>query len=71
LVDQRKGVEMTKIATPSDEELRNRRVEILARLGVTLDDLRDRANGYALVGEEHEAWERLESIAFLLGETRA
>jgi hypothetical protein len=62
---------MTRIASLSDDELRARRSEILARLGVTLDDLRARANGYALVGEEHEAWEQLESIAFLLGETRA
>jgi hypothetical protein len=62
---------MTKIATLSDDELRARRTEILDRLGVSLDDLRARARRYALVGHEHEAWEQLESIAFLLGETRA
>jgi hypothetical protein len=62
---------MTRIASLSDEELRDRRTAILSRLGVTLEDLRDRAKSYALVGEEHEAWEQLESIAFLLGETRA
>jgi hypothetical protein len=61
---------MTRIASLSDDELRARRNEILSRLGVTLEDLRGRANSYALVGEEHEAWEQLESIAFLLGETR-
>jgi hypothetical protein len=62
---------MTRIVTPSDTELRERREAILRRLGVSLEDLRERAKSYALVGEEHEAWEQLESIAFLLGETRA
>jgi hypothetical protein len=62
---------MTRIATPSDTELRERREAILRKLDVSLDDMRARASSYALVGEEHEAWEQLESIAFLLGETRA
>jgi hypothetical protein len=60
---------MTRIATRSDAELRERRDAILRGLGVSLDDLRERAESYALVGEEHDAWEQLESIAFLLGET--
>jgi hypothetical protein len=60
---------MTKIASLSDAELRGRRDEILERLGVSIDGLRARARGYALVGEEHDAWEQLESIAFLLGES--
>jgi hypothetical protein len=62
---------MPRIATPSDEELRERRDRILAKLGVSLEDLRARARQYALVGDEHEAWEDLQSIAFLLGETSA
>ena len=62
---------MTKIATLSDDELRARRDVILEKAGMTLTELGDRARSYALVGEEHEAWEQLESIAFLLGETRA
>lgn len=62
---------MPRIATPTDDELRERREQILAKLGVSLDDLRARAERYALVGDEHEAWEDLQSIAFLLGETRA
>jgi hypothetical protein len=61
---------MTKIATLSDAELRERREAILRKLDVSLDDLRERAKSYALVGDEHEAWEQIESIAFLLGETR-
>jgi hypothetical protein len=59
---------MTRIATRSDDELRERREAILSKLGVSLDELRERAENYALVGEEHDAWEQLESIAFLLGE---
>lgn len=62
---------MTKIATLSDDELRARRRAILEKLGISLEELRGRAQSYALAGEEHEAWEQLESIAFLLGETRA
>lgn len=61
---------MTKIATLTDEELRARREQIIARLGISLEELRDRAAHYALVGDEHDVWEQLESIAFLLGETR-
>lgn len=60
-----------KIATATDDELRERRTQILAKLGVSFEDLRARAEQYALVGDEHEAWEDLQSIAFLLGETRA
>ena len=62
---------MTKMATLSDDELRKRRATILERLGVSSEELRDRAEWYALVGDEHEAWEQLESVAFLLGENRA
>ncbi len=62
---------MTKIATLSDSELRERRQALIAKLGVSIEELRDRAERYALVGDEHDAWEQLESIAFLLGETRA
>ncbi|BBY59257.1 hypothetical protein [Mycolicibacterium sarraceniae] len=62
---------MTNTATLSDDELRARRRAILDKLGLTIEELRSRAKSYALVGEEHEAWEQLESIAFLLGETRA
>lgn len=62
---------MTKIATLSDDELRKRRATILEQLGVSIEEFRERAERYALVGDEHEAWEQLESIAFLLGENRA
>jgi hypothetical protein len=61
---------MARTEMLSDDELRARRGEILRKFNMTLDDFRDRARDYALVGGEHEAWGQLESIAFLLGETR-
>ncbi|BBY63487.1 hypothetical protein [Mycolicibacterium helvum] len=62
---------MTKIETLTDDQLRDRREEILSKLGITLPELRRRAMHYALVGDEYDAWEQLSSIAFLLGETVA
>lgn len=62
---------MTRIATLTDDELLARREQILDKLDMPLDELRNRAALYALVGDEHEAWEQLKSIAFLLGEPRA
>jgi hypothetical protein len=60
-----------KIATlsMSDEQLRARREEILSKLDLSMDELRARAERYALVGDEYEAWEELGSIAYLLAET--
>lgn len=52
----------------SRAELEERRGEILRRVGMSLDDLRDRAEAGALVGEEWEAWQQLRDIAFLLGD---
>jgi hypothetical protein len=59
-----------KIATVSltDDELRARRKAILSKLGVSIAELHDRAKNYALVGDEYEAREELDSIAYLLGE---
>ena len=62
---------MTKIATLTDDQLRARREQIIAKLGTSAEELRNKAAHYALSGDEYDAWEQLESIAFLLGETRA
>ncbi|BBX89180.1 hypothetical protein H5U98_29430 [Mycolicibacterium boenickei] len=65
---------MTRIASLTDDELRARRdqiVELLQARGISLTDLRNRALHYSLVGDEHDLWEQLSSIAFLLGETSA
>jgi hypothetical protein len=67
---QEDGV-MTRLAAVTNEQLRARREQILAKLGIPLDELHEWATRYALVGDEYDAWERLESIAFLLGESGA
>lgn len=69
--ESQEGGVMTKVATLTDEQLRARREQILGKLGLSRDELRNRAMHYALVGDEYDAWEQLESIAFLLGEPNA
>jgi hypothetical protein len=59
---------MTKTVEVTEEELRARRDAILHDLNTTLDDITERARVYALAGHEWDAWDRLQSIAFLLGE---
>jgi len=61
----------TRVRELSPAELEARRGEILRRLGVTLDELTRRAESSSLVGDEWEAWEELEDIAFLLGDHAA
>jgi hypothetical protein len=52
----------------SREFLEARRSEILAALGVTRDELANRALNFSLSGEEWEALTELEEIEYLLGE---
>ena len=59
---------MVRVVSVERDELLARRDEILAKHGLSLTDLADRATQYALVGSEWDAWEELRSIAFLLGE---
>lgn len=59
---------MSRVVSVSRAELEERRDEILRRLGLTLDKLRERADAGALIGEEWEAWQKLCDIEFLLGE---
>ncbi len=59
---------MTRIATLSDDELFARRdqiVELLRGRDMSLADLRNREVHYFLIGDEHDLWEPLSSIAFL------
>ncbi len=57
---------MTRVVEVSREDLEDRRSTILQRLDASLEDLRDRADRGALVGEEWQAWQELRDIAFLL-----
>lgn len=61
----------TRVRETTPEELVARRAEILDRLSRSLKEMMDLAESASLVGEEWEAWEELEDIAFLLGEHAA
>lgn len=63
------GGKMMRVVAPSRDELEEKRRAILARLGLTYEAFRDRAEAGSLVGEEWEAWEELQDVAFLLGES--
>ena len=58
-----KTIEMTR------EALVSRRGELLNALGVTLEELRERARAGALSGDEWDAVSELEEIRFLLDDS--
>lgn len=51
------------------DELLARRSSILSRLGLSIDELRNRSKYGTLSGEEWEAVSELEEIGFLLDDT--
>ncbi|NIL74830.1 hypothetical protein RhoFasB10_00922 [Rhodococcus sp. B10] len=57
---------MTTVTSYTPAELVARRELILAKHGMSLSEFADKASQYALVGDEWQAWEDLESIEFLL-----
>jgi hypothetical protein len=59
---------MTKTIEVTREDLLHERATILRELNTTLEDITKRARTYALVGREWPAWDRLQSIAFLLSD---
>lgn len=54
----------------NDAEVAAERRNILRGLGVTEEQLRERADGYLLTEDEAAAWRRLEALAWLSGERR-
>jgi hypothetical protein len=56
----------TKVRTLSRAELTARRAEILAELGLTEDELAEKAASGGLVGVEWSAWSEIEGIEYLL-----
>jgi hypothetical protein len=52
----------------SHDELETRRQQILAGIGMTEEDLRERARTYVLQPHERKAFEALRAIDFLLGD---
>ena len=57
-----------RVVTQTREALVERRAEILRNLDLTLEEFRELAATRTLTGEEWEAREELDQIAFLLGE---
>lgn len=62
---------MAPVVNVTRDQLIAQRDEILARLGLSMDEYVRRAEASELSGEEWEARDDLESIAFLLGEDRS
>lgn len=61
-------VAMTIIEHPTREDIAAHRDAILRSLGVTADELAQRAADGELVGEEWVAWAEIEELGYLLGE---
>ncbi len=59
---------MTSAIEVTRYELATRRDEILARHNMDLSEFTERARSFSLVGEEWDAWDELQNIAFLLGD---
>lgn len=62
---------MTRVIDRTPEELRAARDAILQRHGLTLDEFAELARRFHLSGEQWQAWDDLEGIAFLLHEETA
>lgn len=59
------------VRTVTRSELEHRREEILADLGLTLEQFHEVAETRRLTSEEWDGREELDEIAFLLGERRS
>lgn len=59
---------MTHVVEVTREKLLARRRAILARVGADLPEFTERARSFSLVGDEWDAWDQLQNIAFLLDE---
>ncbi|WP_147261938.1 hypothetical protein [Blastococcus sp. TF02A-26] len=59
---------MSPVVTVERSKLEERRRELLAALGLSLDEFRALAETRTLTGHEFDVKEELDEIAFLLGE---
>lgn len=59
---------MTHVVEVTRATLLARRAAILARVGTGLEEFTERARSFSLVGDEWDAWDQLQNIAFLLDE---
>lgn len=62
---------MTCVVEVSRDTLLERRARILERFGTDLQEFTERAQSFSLVGEEWDAWDQLQNIAFLLGDDKS
>ncbi|BDU04678.1 hypothetical protein [Nocardia cyriacigeorgica] len=58
---------MVQVKSYTVEQLKQQRDDILARVRMSLEQFREKASSYSLVGNEWNDWEDLQSIEFLLG----
>ena len=58
-----------RVVAVSREELERRRAEILDGIGISLTEIRTKAKSGSLVGDEWEAWQDLQDVGFLLGDS--
>jgi hypothetical protein len=50
------------------DEANAQRKTLLDNIGMTFDEVRNRADDYSLTPEEMSAWRRIEDLTWLLGE---
>lgn len=59
---------MRTVLRPSRDEVKIQRAKILADLGLTLAELREKADAGRLAGEQWAAWAEIDALNFLLGD---
>jgi hypothetical protein len=61
---------MAHVVEVTRAELLERRRQILEKVGADLETFVERSRSFSLVGDEWDAWDELQNIAFLLGDDR-
>jgi hypothetical protein len=56
------------VVVRTSEELRQQYQELLADVGMSFEELDERAKDYVLTPEQRSIWETLRTIRFLLGD---
>jgi hypothetical protein len=68
LAVEERGHSLAPVIDVTRDKLLKRREELLEHLGMTLDEFSELASTRTLSGDEWEAMEELDGIAFLLGD---
>ena len=65
----REAVEMSgSVVVKTPQELRQQRDQLLADVGMSFEELDERAKDYVLTPEQRSVWETLRTIRFLLAD---